>query len=170
MIASFHPKQTVPIIRISSSEEEEEEEAFKITKEQELIERVAPHSETKKHKHNFSLLGDESSQYLIPKTELSSPVIGEQLQSEGRVIFVAVTILFLLLSVSIALVVQNLGTILSIVGASGSTLVTYILPGLIYVKLHPAGRYNIFAYLQFFLGCAIMPSALYWVISGFVKE
>jgi hypothetical protein len=40
---------------------------------------------------------------------------------------------------------------------------------LISVKLHP-GKLNAMAYFQLFLGCAIMPSTLYHVLSRSMTE
>jgi amino acid permease len=45
--------------------------------------------------------------------------------------------LFVLCSWRIALAVHSLGTVMAVVGATGSTSVSYILPGAIYCKLHP---------------------------------
>ncbi len=64
----------------------------------------------------------------------------------------------------LAMVVDNLGIVLAMVGATGSTMVTYIVPGAIYWKLHPtAGRMRHVAALQCLVGCAIVPVAL-WAI------
>jgi len=82
-------------------------------------------------------------------------------------LFNGITCTFLVLSFSIAMSVSDLGVILSIVGATGSTTVSYILPGLIYLKLHPHMHFmKAVAYLQLTLGLLIVPSALYFVING----
>ena len=57
------------------------------------------------------------------------------LVQQHDILFLIITIIFLLSSLSIALIITDLGVILSIVGATGSTIVSYILPGLIYLKL-----------------------------------
>ena len=49
----------------------------------------------------------------------------------------AVTLLELMASLLIALCVLDLGKVLGVVGATGSTLVSYILPGLLYVQTFP---------------------------------
>ena len=61
---------------------------------------------------------------------------------------------------AIALVVDDLGTILSVVGATGSTAVSYILPGGIYYRLAPPSTKRTFALCHFLLGCCIVPVAL----------
>ena len=46
------------------------------------------------------------------------------------------TIAFLVVSYGVAMSVTDLGIILALVGATGSTMVSYILPGAIYYRLH----------------------------------
>jgi amino acid permease len=80
-------------------------------------------------------------------------------------LFNCITCTFLALSFLISLFVTDLGTILAVVGATGSTMVSYILPGGIYIKLHP--NFTItkaLAYLQLIVGCIIIPTALYFVV------
>ena len=48
----------------------------------------------------------------------------------------AVTVVFLVASFGIAMVVHDLGIVLSVVGATGSTTITFILPGICYYKVH----------------------------------
>jgi amino acid permease len=97
---------------------------------------------------------------------MSADPVKKDLLSDSR-IFNAITICFLLLSFTIAMVVDDLGVVLAMVGATGSTLVSYILPGLIYVKLQSdLDPSKIMAYLQLSVGCLIMPFALYFVIMG----
>ena len=76
----------------------------------------------------------------------------------------AITIFFLAGSFLIAMAVQDLGTILGLVGATGSTTVTYILPGFIYYKTFPDGKLKFLAVLQMSLGLVIMPIALYYTL------
>jgi amino acid permease len=80
-----------------------------------------------------------------------------------------VTTCFLGLSLLVAIVVTDLGIILSIVGATGSTTVTFILPGLCYYKLfpHPHCKRTL-ALCQCVLGCAIFPFALFFIFKGVV--
>jgi amino acid permease len=82
--------------------------------------------------------------------------------------FYIITIAFLACSFSLAMAVNDLGVILAMVGATGSTLVSYVLPGLIYMKLHPDPSQQDWsrslAKLQLGLGCLIMPLALYFVV------
>jgi len=90
------------------------------------------------------------------------------LTSDGSdVAFYTITISFLLLSFSIAMIVDDLGIILAVVGATGSTLVSYVLPGLIYVRVQREFCLaKIMAYIQLVLGCIIMPVSLYFVLRG----
>ena len=74
------------------------------------------------------------------------------------------TALFLLVTGAVALTVTNLGTVLGLVGATGSTAVTYILPGAIYYRLHPHSHpLRYIAALQFVVGCCITPIALTFI-------
>ncbi len=109
----------------------------------------------------------------------SNDEIGEKLPVEmlekdllaDQRVFNVITLSFLVLSFSIAMMVDDLGVVLAMVGATGSTLVSYILPGLIYVKLQPAMDFSkIMAYVQLILGCLIMPIALYFVLMGTVQH
>jgi amino acid permease len=89
--------------------------------------------------------------------------------------FYVITIAFLACSFSLAMAVNDLGVILAMVGATGSTLVSYVLPGLIYIKLHPGPSqqdwsWSLLAKLQLGLGCLIMPLALYFVVRSKLVE
>ena len=66
-------------------------------------------------------------------------------------------------ALAVALSVRSLGKVLSLVGATGSTTISYILPGGIYWRVGPAGPKRYLAAGQFLLGCAIMPAALTFV-------
>ena len=84
-------------------------------------------------------------------------------------VFRVVTVSFLFLSFSVAMLVDDLGVVLAAVGSTGSTLVTYILPGLIYLNLRSSGAggfTKFMACVQLGLGCFIMPIALYYLILG----
>jgi len=71
------------------------------------------------------------------------------------------TALFLAGTFAVAMTVRNLGTVLGLVGATGSTAVTYILPGAIYWRLHPwPHTLRNVAAIQFVIGCCITPLAL----------
>lgn len=75
--------------------------------------------------------------------------------------FRAVTLGILLFSFGFAVSVERLGVILSVVGATGSTMVSYILPGLIYIRCFP--RWHLkryFAMAQLTAGLVIMPICL----------
>jgi amino acid permease len=69
-----------------------------------------------------------------------------------------------ILSLGVAMVVDDLGVILSIVGATGSTTISYILPGLIFLKLHPIWTPKHYAAAALFLiGCIVIPSCLTFI-------
>lgn len=91
---------------------------------------------------------------------------GKAVQKDSETfLFNCITCTFLALSFLISLVVTDLGTILAVVGATGSTMVSYILPGGIYIKLHPKFTITkVLAYLQLIVGCIIIPTALYFVV------
>ena len=73
----------------------------------------------------------------------------------------AVTLLELLASLVIAVTVLDLGKVLGVVGATGSTMVSYILPGLIYVETFKDFHLKrLLAFGQLLLGALIMPVCL----------
>ncbi|GMI11829.1 hypothetical protein TrVE_jg6533 [Triparma verrucosa] len=82
-----------------------------------------------------------------------------------NVMFYGITTAFLLASFSLAMIVTSLGTILNVVGATGSTMVSYILPGLVYIKLFEAedSWRKRGAMVQVAVGCVIIPVALYYI-------
>ena len=63
---------------------------------------------------------------------------------------------------------SDLGVLLSIVGATGSTIVSYILPGAIYHSMHTGDRgwKRQAAGAMFLAGCGIIPMALSFIIFG----
>lgn len=82
---------------------------------------------------------------------------------EGSVVaFLVITCVFLITSLLIALTVTDLSLVLSIVGATGSTTVSYILPGGCYVALfrEQRGCKWYAALLVLCLGMVIMPLSL----------
>lgn len=82
-------------------------------------------------------------------------------------LFYIITFIFLLLSFILATIVDDLGVVLALVGATGSTLVSYILPGLIYVKVYPHKDASLaLAYMQLCLGILLMPLALYFILTN----
>ena len=84
-------------------------------------------------------------------------------ESETR-LFNGITCVFLAISLSISLAVSDLGTILSVVGATGSTMVSFVLPGSIYIKLHRKFTLTkALAYVQLAVGLVIIPTALYYI-------
>ena len=110
-----------------------------------------------------------SNQHSTTKQEHSGNFAPDERQND--LLFYCITVAFLLLSFAVAMVVDDLGVILAMVGATGSTLVSYILPGLIYVKIHPRMDLSkLGAYIQLCMGCLIMPLALYFVLMGKVKH
>ena len=70
--------------------------------------------------------------------------------------------------VQVALALADLGVLLSVVGASGSTIVSYILPGAIYYRIHTVDETwkRTAAACLFVAGCAIIPLALGFIFFG----
>ena len=82
-------------------------------------------------------------------------------------LFNVITVSFLISSFVLAMIVDDLGVILALVGATGSTLVSYVLPGLIYVKIYPYNDLSkMMAYIQLLLGTMIIPLALYFIVTN----
>jgi len=72
-----------------------------------------------------------------------------------------VTAILLVGSLGIALVTKSLGLMLAIVGATGSTMVSYILPGLVYwCSFQQSSNKRFLALAQLCIGCVIMPTCL----------
>jgi amino acid permease len=76
---------------------------------------------------------------------------------------ILITMSFLAGALAVALSVRSLGKVLALVGATGSTTISYILPGGIYWRVGPPGHKRCMAAGQFLLGCVIMPAALTFV-------
>ena len=83
-----------------------------------------------------------------------------------RALHICVTSAFLIASTSIALAVDDLGIVLSVVGATGSTTVSYILPGGTYFLLKRRGAKRWLGFLQVVLGFTIMPISLALIFLG----
>jgi len=97
--------------------------------------------------------------------------IQQTVDKNDEMLFYVITASFLSLSFMLAMIVEDLGVILALVGATGSTLVSYVLPGLIYVKVHPEMDLSkVMAFVQLGLGIAIIPLALYFIITKQVSH
>lgn len=124
-------------------------------------------------RQKFSTPQEESS-VRVPEIHLTnhdgSPIEQEYQQSDLE--FFTLTMIFLLGSVSIAWRVTDLGLVLALVGATGSTSISYILPGLLYLGIATeASRIRRgLAYVHLALGLLILPLALYFVIRGSLKH
>ena len=120
-----------------------------------LLQRDAPAAD-------YSLIDGESPS--TPTRRRSSSQGDDELPEAPRdVEHVAITLGFLAGALAVALSVRSLGKVLSLVGATGSTTISYILPGGIYWRVGPAGPKRYLAAGQFLLGCVIMPAALTFV-------
>mmetsp|Transcript_36662 Transcript_36662/g.90902 ORF Transcript_36662/g.90902 Transcript_36662/m.90902 type:complete len:527 (+) Transcript_36662:22-1602(+) len=100
-------------------------------------------------------------------TTTVTAAVAESGHGESTTVYWAYTAFFILASFAIALVVDNLGTVMALVGATGSTAVSYILPGAIYYVLHPwphAKRYV--AAAMFLIGVCIVPISLTAILRG----
>eukprot|EP01119_Soliformovum_irregulare_P025985 TRINITY_DN9771_c0_g1_i1.p1 TRINITY_DN9771_c0_g1~~TRINITY_DN9771_c0_g1_i1.p1 ORF type:complete len:485 (-),score=103.86 TRINITY_DN9771_c0_g1_i1:8-1462(-) len=78
----------------------------------------------------------ESSQSDSGEREISKPTSYIQPHFQPQWRYIAITVAILILSYGIAFLVKDLDVVFGIVGATGSTTICYILPGLFYVKLH----------------------------------
>jgi len=85
---------------------------------------------------------------------------GASSYAKSRKARVITTLCFLAASLAVALTVQNLTTVLAVVGATGSTTVSYIVPGGVYYLLAPPSVKRSCALGLFLLGVLIMPIAL----------
>lgn len=87
--------------------------------------------------------------------------------SNSSISHFVVTALFLVASLAVALTVSDLGAILAVVGATGSTTITFILPGICYYMLFPEPHLKrTLALCQCALGCCIVPIALYFIFTA----
>mmetsp|Transcript_19654 Transcript_19654/g.39845 ORF Transcript_19654/g.39845 Transcript_19654/m.39845 type:complete len:641 (+) Transcript_19654:1354-3276(+) len=80
--------------------------------------------------------------------------------------FRATTLLLLLLSFSVASITSDLGLAFAVIGASGSTLIMFIIPSMVYLSLHEKAvdkTMHFFALLQLTLGIVILPTSLYFI-------
>ena len=76
------------------------------------------------------------------------------------------TLVICLGSLGIAMVVSDLGVVLAVVGATGSTTISYILPGLIFLKLHGGEKWTVKHYAAATLltiGCIVIPACLTFI-------
>ena len=100
-----------------------------------------------------------SSSSVAPSTAQYSPSTAKRFHS-------ILTVLFLILSTCIALVITDLGVVLAIVGATGSTMISFVLPGFCYQSLFPHRSLKLrFAQAQLGAGALIMPLALGLIIA-----
>ena len=85
-------------------------------------------------------------------------------QPSSNAMHYGITSVFVCASVAIALAVDDLGLVLKVVGATGSTTVSYILPGATYLRVappsHRGGLQWWGALLILIAGCIIMPLSL----------
>lgn len=97
-----------------------------------------------------------------PSSNSSSPLTWNREQFR----FVVCTCLFLFGSFGIALALNDLGVVLALIGATGSTVITFILPGAAYFQLFqhdgPVWKRNCAA-LLFCMGIVIMPVCLVFI-------
>lgn len=106
---------------------------------------------------------------VIPHLKTVNP---NGVMSNGR--FSILTIAIMISSYLIAVSVSNLATVLAVVGATGSTTICYILPGLFYYKLcenqstpgTPKPLLQRFAVGMIFLGSFIMVTSLTFIVFG----
>ena len=116
------------------------------------------------------VIHDDSSYYQMSQNNIKQ----QQKQQDEEIdtigddrLFNVITVSFLISSFVLAMIIDDLGVILALVGATGSTLVSYVLPGLIYVKVYPHNDLSkMMAYIQLLLGIMIIPLALYFIVTN----
>jgi amino acid permease len=75
--------------------------------------------------------------------------------------YTLVTLTFLCSALLVALLVDDLSLVLELVGATGSTIVSYLLPGATYMKLHPYQHLRrTLARAQFLVGLVVIAVGL----------
>ena len=112
------------------------------------------------------LVHDECSHF-----EVSSERRIQQPEYDDDRLFYIITVIFLISSFILASIVDDLGVILALVGATGSTMVSFVLPGLIYIKVYPNKDLSlVMAYVQLLLGIVITPLALGLIIVEHVNS
>lgn len=92
-------------------------------------------------------------------------------ESEHAICYWGFTLTFVGVTWIVAANVTNLGKVMAMVGATGSSSVSYILPGLLYFKLHP--RRHIKRYLALLLlvaGLVIMPISIHAILAPAVAR
>ncbi|KAL7481605.1 hypothetical protein ACHAW6_007284 [Cyclotella cf. meneghiniana] len=127
---------------------------------------------TKKHSSGFKTeLGSASTHFLEEEQGLPTKLshieitpMEDRVKTDPEKMFLIITISFLSLSFIVAMMVDDLGIVLALVGATGSTLVSYVLPGLIYIKLHQDSS-RCMAWAQLVVGLCVMPLALYFILA-----
>jgi len=80
--------------------------------------------------------------------------------------FLVMTAVIAACSFTLAMVLEDLGVILSIVGATGSTTISYILPGIFYYYVFADDgwtKLRIVALSLFIFGCIVIPAALTFI-------
>jgi len=82
---------------------------------------------------------------------------------DAGVTHVVITTVFIITTASIALSISDLGLVLSVVGATGSTIISYVLPGASYFLLFPERKSRWLGFLLLCLGLCIMPLSLYLI-------
>lgn len=82
--------------------------------------------------------------------------------------FITITLVFLFGSLGIAMILDDLGVVLALIGATGSTVVTFILPGAAYYVMfkddNSQPKWKLYvAQFIFVSGCLFMPICLVFV-------
>jgi len=107
----------------------------------------------------FPLQSHPSRTCIMDLWEHRSPSDGSRAVNTFR--YVLITLLFLGLANFVGSMVENLSTVLAVVGATGSTTVSYLLPGITYYYMHQKPHPKRYlALLQLGLGCIIIPLSL----------
>jgi amino acid permease len=110
---------------------------------------------------SYPLLFHPARVSLLALWQMAFPVSEGNLERSEHFRYWLLTLVVLTSSFTVALSVDDLGVMLGIVGATGSTAVSYILPGLLYWNLFKTRHIKrMFALAQLLIGCIIMPVCL----------
>ena len=97
-------------------------------------------------------------------TTIANRLLGGGL--DANVVHYTITTVFVLTTATIAMLIDDLGIVLSIVGATGSTIVSYILPGLCYLLLFPKRATRWVGLVLLIAGVCFMSVSLYLIFFG----
>jgi len=100
---------------------------------------------------------------LTTKNEDRRKELANPYTPDGHKLSLLLTTLFIAVTGTIACTIHDLGLVLSVVGATGSTIVSYVLPGASYFLLFPQRLDRYLGFMLLTIGMIIMPLSLYLI-------